>query len=50
MAVFLCCIITRARVLVAKLFISRLVLLVMAEIGRNCAVSAFCFCVGVGIG
>ena len=35
----------RARVLVSKLFISRLVLLVMAEIGRNCAVSAFCFCV-----
>ena len=35
-----------ARVLVSKLFISRLALLVMAEIGRNCAVSAFCFCVG----
>lgn len=33
----------RARVLVSKLFIPRLVLLVMAEIGRNCAVSAFCF-------
>ena len=40
----------RARVLVSKLFISRLVLLVIAETGRNCAVSAFCFWVGVGIG
>lgn len=33
----------RARVLVSKLFIPRLSLLVMAETGRNCAVSAFCF-------
>lgn len=40
----------RARVLVSKLFIPRLSLLVMAETGRNCAVSAFCFWVGVGIG
>ena len=32
----------RARVLVSKLFIPRLSLLVMAETGRNCAVSAFC--------
>ena len=40
----------RARVLVSKLFISRLSLLVMAEIGRNCVVSAF-LCFGrVGIG
>ncbi|EFH21737.1 hypothetical protein NEIPOLOT_02535 [Neisseria polysaccharea ATCC 43768] len=39
----------RARVLVLKLFIPRLSLLVMAEIGRNCAVSAFCFWVG-GVG
>ena len=31
------------RVLVLKLFIPRLSLLVMAETGRNCAVSAFCF-------
>ena len=31
-----------ARVLVSKLFIPRLSLLVMAETGRNCAVSAFC--------
>lgn len=34
---------SRARVLVSKLFIPRLSLLVMAETGRNCAVSAFCF-------
>ena len=40
----------RARVLVSKLFIPRLSLLVIAETGRNCAVSAFCFWVGVGIG
>ena len=32
----------RARVLVLKLFIPRLSLSVMAETGRNCAVSAFC--------
>ncbi len=31
-----------SRVLVLKLFISRLSLSVMAETGRNCAVSAFC--------
>ena len=42
--------ITRARVLVSKLFIPRLSLLVIAETGRNCAVSAF-LCFGrVGIG
>lgn len=40
----------RARVLVSKLFIPRLSLLVIAETGRNCAVSAF-LCFGrVGIG
>ena len=31
----------RARVLVLKLFIPRLSLLIMAETGGNCAVSAF---------
>lgn len=36
----------RARVLVLKLFIPRLSLSVMAEIGRNCAVGAFC-CLGM---
>ena len=35
-----------ARVLVLKLFIPRLSLSVMAEIGRNCAVGAFC-CLGM---
>ena len=35
----------RARVLVSKLFIPRLSLLVIAETGRNFAVSAFCFCI-----
>lgn len=50
MAVFLCCIITRARVLVSKLFTPRLSLLVIAETGRNCAVSAFLCFGGVGIG
>ena len=36
----------RARVFVLKLFIPRLSLSVMAEIGRNCAVGAFC-CLGM---
>ena len=37
------CIITRARVLVSKLFITLLAFLVdMAEIGHTCAVSVFC--------
>ena len=40
-------IITRARVLVSKLFIPRLSLLVIAETGRNFAVSAF---LGIGKG
>ena len=47
MGVFLCSLLrARGRVLVSKLFIPRLSLLVMAETGRNCAVSAFCFWVG----
>lgn len=32
----------RARVFVLKLFIPRLSLSVMAETGRNCAISALC--------
>ena len=41
MGVFLRCIITRARIGLEIIYTRLSVFLVMAEIGRNCAVSAF---------
>jgi len=50
LAKFRDCIITRARIGVEIIYSTACLLVDMVEIGRNFAVSAFCFWVGVGIG